>query len=208
MHNQTCPLCSHAATDFFENRFFMCTQCKGIFRSSEDLPNANAEKQRYHLHNNDVSDEGYNAFVAPIIQSVFKSHSPDHKGLDFGAGPSSAIAHVLQINGYNIQLYDPFFFDNKALLDATYDYIICCEVMEHFHHPYSEFKLLRQCLKPDGKLYCMTHLYSDQINFGQWYYKNDFTHVFFYQKETLEWINQEFDFKKLEIQGRMLVLGV
>ena len=31
----------------------------------------------------------------------------------------------------------------------------------------------------------MTHLYIKEIDFAKWYYKNDITHVFIYQRETL-----------------------
>jgi SAM-dependent methyltransferase len=198
-------LCSHHATNFFENQFFICSHCKGIFKSSLLLPHAEAEVERYNLHRNDVNDEGYLSFAAPIVNALLNNHTAAQEGLDFGAGPSSAIAHQLALSGYNIQLYDPFFFNFKELLSTTYDYIICCEVMEHFHFPYTEFKQLRNCLKSNGKLYCMTHLYSSHIDFKSWYYKNDFTHVFFYQQETLEWIKREFGFKTLLVKDRMIV---
>ena len=58
--------------------------------------------------------------------------------------------------------------------------------------------------KPAGKLICMTDLYSDPIDFGSWYYKNDRTHVFIYRAETLEHLRSRFNFRDLKIEGRLM----
>lgn len=36
----------------------------------------------------------------------------------------------------------------------------------------------------------MTNMYSPEIDFNAWYYKNDKTHVFFYSDEAFNWIQQ------------------
>jgi Methyltransferase domain len=63
--------------------------------------------------------------------------------------------------------------------------------MEHLHDPLKEFGLLKSLLKPQGKLYCMTHLYDESIDFAKWYYKNDKTHVCIYQKETVKFLQEK-----------------
>ena len=63
--------------------------------------------------------------------------------------------------------------------------------MEHLHDPLKEFALLTSLLKPQGKLYCMTHVYEPSIDFAKWYYKNDKTHVSIYQKETVHFLQQK-----------------
>ena len=63
---------------------------------------------------------------------------------------------------------------------------------------------MRDLLLENGALYCLTDIYDSSIDFHNWYYKNDFTHVFIYQKETLEWIKENIGFSKLEIQGRLI----
>ncbi|WP_309597799.1 methyltransferase domain-containing protein [Flavobacterium oreochromis] len=80
-----------------------------------------------------------------------------------------------------------------------------CEVIEHFHHPKKEFQLLKELLVPKGKLYCMTHLYDSSIHFEKWYYKNDTTHVFIYQKETIEWIAKMLMFSDFTIKNRLII---
>jgi len=79
--------------------------------------------------------------------------------------------------------------------------------MEHFHSPAKEFRLLKDMLNPNGTLYCMTHLYNPDTPFDDWYYKNDPTHVFFYQKKAIEWIKENFEFSSASITGRLIKLA-
>jgi SAM-dependent methyltransferase len=167
--------------------------------------NFDNEEKHYRFHNNDANDKGYQNFVSPITNGVLKDFNSDHSGLDFGAGTGSAITKVLHDNNYQIVEYDPYFHPFSELLEQKYDYIASCEVVEHFHHPDKEFRLLQKLLQPNGKLYCMTHLYSPKIDFSNWYYKNDHTHVFMYQKETMEWICKTFGFSEVKIENRLIV---
>jgi len=201
---ESCPLCYNSGKPFYKDIFYVCKECKGIFRSKEILPSAEMEKARYEQHRNDINDVGYQQFVSPIIDAVLQSFKPSHKGLDFGAGPGSMITGVLKSKGYNIKQFDPFFHNFPELLDKKYDYIICCEVMEHFHHPDKEFRLLKGLLNAGGSLLCMTNIFNNEIDFDQWYYKNDFTHVFIYQKETLLWIKNAIGFSNLSVDNRLI----
>ncbi|MFP5471753.1 MAG: class I SAM-dependent methyltransferase, partial [Bacteroidia bacterium] len=156
---------------------------------------------------NNSNDKGYREFVSPIIERIKKDFSSTHSGLDFGSGKDSSILKILKESNYNIRPYDPFFIDETSLLEQHYDYITCCEVIEHFHHPKKEFALLKNLLKQKGKLYCMTHIYSPDINFETWYYKNDPTHVFIYQNKTFEWIKNEFGFSDIKIHNRLITFS-
>ncbi|MEF8835931.1 MAG: methyltransferase domain-containing protein, partial [Candidatus Thermoplasmatota archaeon] len=80
------------------------------------------------------------------------------------------------------------------------------EVIEHFHDPKTEFNRLKDLLLPNGRLYCMTYIYTDDIDFDSWGYKSDFTHAFLYQQETFEWIKENFGFSSLNIDGRLIEL--
>jgi len=209
--NTSCPLCKHESSVFyhFKSRLYhICNHCSGIFPDRTLWPNFNDEKARYEEHNNDVEDLGYQKFVSPIVSAVHKNYTESDAGLDFGAGPGPVISKMLKDLNYNIKLYDPFFHKDEKLLLDTYNYIVCCEVMEHFHHPYQEFQLMRDMLKADGAIYCLTDIYDDSIDFHKWYYKNDQTHVFIYQKETLEWIKNEFQFPKMEINKRLISFSI
>ena len=68
-------------------------------------------------------------------------------------------------------------------------------------------RLLSKLLKDEGKLICMTSLYSESTDFDTWYYKNDPTHVFIYQKETLDFIVEACDFDHVKIRERLIVFS-
>jgi SAM-dependent methyltransferase len=206
MPMQTCPLCrstTEAVTAYRDEHFFICGECGLYFRDPEHLLDPSSEKQRYQMHNNDVNDPGYQRFVSPVVNAVLEDMSSTAEGLDFGAGTGPVISKMLHDRDYRISQYDPFFHPYDDLLEKQYDYIVCCEVMEHFYDPAKEFKLLRSLLKPNGRLYCMTGVFTGQTDFRYWTYKNDPTHVSIYQIKTLEWIRDHYDFLALEIEGRL-----
>ena len=213
MNNSTpeyveCPLCKHDSQVFYQFKarlYHQCKNCRGIFVDPSLLPNGDDEKTRYEEHNNDINDQGYQKFVSPITKSVLRDYTSEAKGLDFGAGTGPVIANLLREAEFDIKLYDPFFYNYPSLLKQKYDYIVCCEVIEHFHFPDKEFLLFKELLKENGTLYCMTDVYDKSIDFHKWYYKNDQTHVFIYQKETLEWIKNNFDFSKLSVDNRLVI---
>jgi 2-polyprenyl-3-methyl-5-hydroxy-6-metoxy-1,4-benzoquinol methylase len=162
------------------------------------------EKARYDTHNNDVEDPGYQKFVSPVVEAVVDSFAADSTGLDFGAGPGPVVSKLLAEQGYLIRQYDPFYSPDESLLKESYDYIVCCEVIEHFNDPQRSFALLRRLLRPGAKLFCMTLLYSPAINIDKWFYANDETHTFFFQAHTLNWIKKHFAFSALSIDNRLV----
>ena len=100
--------------------------------------------------------------------------------------------------------FDPFYADNRELLDGTYDFLTCVETVEHFHYPDREWKLMINLIKIGGQLAIMTQTYSDNMNFKNWYYKNDKTHVCFYSKETFQWLALQY-YLKAEFKGTSVV---
>lgn len=203
-----CPLCSSIGEHFHKEEFFLCPTCKAIFKNKNLLLDELKEKERYELHSDDLLDEGYQQFVSPIINSVFKDFKITDCGLDFGTGQSQIIAKLLQKNRYDVDVYDPYFAPLKENLNKKYEYITACEVIEHFNEPKKEFELLKSMLKEHGKLYCMTHLYDETIDFSKWYYKNDSTHIFIYQKETIKYIQEMFGFSSYFIDKRLIILSL
>ncbi|WP_405207632.1 class I SAM-dependent methyltransferase [Aquimarina sp. LLG6339-5] len=202
-----CALCGSETVEFSvtEKRvYYRCTHCDGIGMDPSYFLSNIDEKNRYDTHNNDVTDVGYQNFVSPIVNSIIKEYKKKHKGLDFGSGSGPVITSMLRNIGYNITTYDPFFDPNPKALDQTYDYIACCEVMEHFYNPNQEFKLLHSLLQKKGSLYCKTYLYNESIDFNSWWYKNDPTHVFFYTQKTLNWIKTNYHFNDLSVSDKLI----
>ena len=197
-------MCHNEGTAFYKDVYYLCPECRGIFRPQRLLLDPQREKARYETHNNDVNDIRYQNFVAPVVNAVLQDFTPQHRGLDFGAGTGPVISKLLHDQDYQISLYDPFFHNYPELLTQKYDYIVCCEVIEHFYRPAKEFTLLKSLLKTEGRLYCMTEIYTPQIDFVRWRYRNDETHVFIYQAETLQWVKQAIDFTALKIDNRLI----
>jgi len=205
-----CPLCLEKTSQQRElsTQFFSCNECGSTYRDSQFYLSAEKEKQRYLLHENDVENSNYQAFVAPIVNEIFRCFNSKNIGLDFGAGTGPVISKLLTDKGYQMQLWDPFFYPQPSVLVQKYHFIVCCEVMEHFYNPLKEFKLIKSLLKPNGKLFCMTQLLTPEIIFNDWQYKNDPTHVIFYSEKNLKWIKEALGFSKVEIKGRLIIFDV
>jgi SAM-dependent methyltransferase len=202
-----CPLCSGAAgrlEEINDKIYLKCKNCQSIFLDKNCHLEPDKEKQRYLEHNNNVNDPAYQNFVKPITSSILSNFTPRHKGLDYGAGTGPIITKVLCEAGYNIKPFDPYFHNQAELLNSQYDYIACCEVMEHFRNPLQELDKLIKLLKPNGKLYCMTVLFDGNADFRSWHYKNDPTHVFFYSRKSIFYIKEQFKLADASIEGRLI----
>lgn len=202
-----CPLCSSQSNFYATARgrnYLRCTSCLSVFLDPTQCLSVEDEEIRYRKHNNNILDLGYQKFVQPIVDGVTRKYSPNHMGLDYGAGPGPVASHLLLQQGFELVLFDPFFHNNPEVLLSQYDFIICSEVAEHFYNPYIEFAKLRSLLKPKGTLFCLTDIFPDDVDFQNWHYKNDETHVFFYHSKALDYIVTEFGFKRVDVNGRLI----
>ena len=209
--NPSCPLCRSSSTLLYETKgrtYYKCSGCCSAFLNPANHLKNDEERNRYAKHQNNVNDNGYLTFVKPLIDVVTSRLTEIHRGLDFGAGAGSALWYILQQKGYNIAQFDPYFHNYPDLLQNQYEYIVCCEVIEHFYNPSKEFAMLRQMLSRIGELICMTHLFDDSIDFTKWYYKNDSTHVFFYHPKAIEYIAKKFNFETYSIANRIVIFEV
>ncbi|MAP81085.1 MAG: 2-polyprenyl-3-methyl-5-hydroxy-6-metoxy-1,4-benzoquinol methylase [Aequorivita sp.] len=201
-----CTLCNTELTIKKDDFYFNCINCGGVLKNNKYYLSKDQEKERYKEHNNDVTDEGYINFTAPITTAILKKQSPLHLGLDYGSGTGPVISSQLIDRGYKVKLFDPFFKNTQDYLNYKYDYIFSCEVFEHFFNPKKEIEKLIQLLKPNGHLYVMTHLYSENIDFSNWYYRNDPTHVFIYTRKTIDFIVKTYNLNLEMLENRLIVL--
>ncbi len=190
---QDCPLCGHPSIKLqpIAKRpapYGFCPTCKGIFVSKENHPDPSKERAEYEMHNNDVEDPNYRKFVQPLVELITSRQKREDRGLDFGAGPGPVVSKMLELQGFHMTLYDPYFHPDTVVLERSYDFIVSCEVIEHFYEPAKTFSQLEALLAKGGRLYCRTTLIPDDIEFSRWHYKNEITHVFFYHRETVAWI--------------------
>lgn len=197
----TCPLCSNKENELYYDgdkrdnyrKYYKCNNCNLIFVHKKDLLSKSDEKNRYDEHNNDINDEGYRKFLEKLYIEIKPLLSKDMSGLDYGCGPGPLLYLMLKEDGYKFEKYDPFYFDNKALLNYKYDFITSTEVFEHFYNPLKEIEKLDGILKDKGILAIMTYMTDELYDFSKWNYKNDLTHVVFYCEKTIKWISNNFN---------------
>ena len=92
--------------------------------------------------------------------------------------------HRLREAGHEVALYDPFYFDEPAVLAQRHQFITCTEVVEHLHRPAEVFRTLHDMLEPGGWLAIMTSFQTDDSRFEHWGYRRDPTHVVFYREAS------------------------
>lgn len=159
-----------------------------MFQDPASLPSAETERELYDMHENSVEDPAYRRFLQPVVDALLQFQLPPARGLDFGCGHGPALAAMLVEKGYDVSLYDHFYFPDTTVLDKQYDFVTCTETAEHFHSPAREFERLFACLEKGGHLILMTRLLMPEVDFPGWWYHRDPTHVVFYSSASLRWL--------------------
>ena len=185
-----CIVCKSTSVKTFTTKdnkeYWNCDNCSTKFLDQKHYINTIEEKKRYLEHNNMVDDNHYRAFLSRLSAPLKEKLSPKSKGLDFGCGHGPALADILRSEGFDMDLYDPFFFPNKDIFSKQYDFITSSETVEHFFDPFKEFDTLNNLLAPKGWLAIMTSFLTTDDAFEDWYYRRDPTHVVFYTERTFE----------------------
>jgi len=191
-----CIVCGALSADFFmrvdERRYERCRTCRAIFLDPGQRLSIEDERARYRLHRNDPSDPKYRRFLSKLADPLLQRLPAQSKGLDYGCGSGPALASMLREAGHRVRLFDPLFFPDPEPLGDLYDFIVCAEVVEHFHRPAEELTRFDRMLRPGGWLGIMTCFQTDDDRFADWYYRRDPTHVVFFREETLRWIARRF----------------
>ena len=168
--------------------FWECAECDLAFVPPEFHLSESDEVERYLMHENDPADSGYRRFLSRLWDVLRPRLSVGDAGLDFGCGPGPALAQMMREDGYEVSLYDPYFFPDRSALDQRYDFVTCTETAEHLRAPMETFRLIDSLLAPGGWLGVMTGMLEDRAEFASWYYQRDPTHVAFYTKRTMSWL--------------------
>lgn len=194
-----CPVCEYLPAERFacvkDCWYWHCPSCEATFMDPASRLTPDAEMQQYLLHRNDPRDEGYRRYLNAMVEPLLQRLPPASRGLDYGCGPASTTAAMLREAGHDVAQYDPFFRPDSAALDEQYDFIVCTEVVEHFHTPLDEFRRLHSLLRPGGRLALMTRFLVDDTDFAHWHYRRDPTHVVFYRQATLLRLAARFDWE-------------
>lgn len=193
----SCPLCVCSATTLYSQdkrrQYFQCSRCDLVFVARSALISPEQEKEVYDLHENDLDDSGYKAFLSRAAEPLLSELKQPSKGLDFGCGPAPALANMLAQAGHNMSLYDIFYYPDEQVLNHRYDFITCTEVIEHLAEPQKVWTQLLNLLQPSGTLVVMTKLVISPERFQNWHYKNDITHINFFSRKTFDFLALQYD---------------
>ena len=184
-----CPLCQSKKLSLFHKdqhrEYFQCSICSYVFVPSKYHLSESEEKLRYDTHNNDSQDSRYREFLSQLTLPLQEIISDGSVGLDFGSGPGPTLSLMLEEEGYQVDLYDKYYAKDESVFDKEFDFITLTEVIEHLSDPIFELKRLTSMLKPGGCIAIMTQTMTKEIDFSKWYYKNDPSHIGFYNQESL-----------------------
>lgn len=209
----SCPLCLGTQASLFhqdnnkrsQRPYYRCHECSLVFVPPEFYLSSEDEKAEYDLHENQLADEGYARFLNRLwspYKACFEGQSTKQVNLlEFGCGPGPLLAKMMKQDGFNVSLYDHFYYPDTQVLKLNYyQGISATEVIEHVFDAKGVFESWLSYLAPNGHLAIMTKLVKDQGAFANWHYKNDVTHVNFYSVETFEWLAKRYGLG-LEIHG-------
>lgn len=189
-----CPVCEQADTEAFvqigTREYWRCAVCDARFLEPAGRLDAQSEHRHYLFHENDVNDPDYRRFLSKLANPMLAVLPAGSEGLDYGCGPGPALGAMMAEQGHGIAYYDPFFVPEAGVLLRQYDFVLCSEVIEHFHDPAAEFRRLRYLVRPGGWIGIMTCFQTDDDRFSTWHYPKDPTHVVFYREATLQWLAQ------------------
>ena len=145
-----CIVCESGLIESFytsdKKKHWKCNTCAAKFLDTIHYVDEETEKGRYLEHKNIIDDPGYRKFLSKLSDPLKDKLSPNSKGLDFGCGHGPALEDMLKSDGFEVDLYDPFFFPNQDIFTKQYDFITCTETVEHFFNPCEEFKTLDKLL--------------------------------------------------------------
>jgi hypothetical protein len=150
------------------------------------------EVMRYLSHRNERDDPQYQAFLARLAGPLGEQLDAGMQGIDYGCGPTPVLGAMLTEAGFPTVSYDPLFHPDASVLGRRYDFVSCCEVVEHAHEPRALFERLAQLVRPGGTIGVMTRFHGTEAPFARWWYRRDPTHVCFYDARTMMWIGDEF----------------
>lgn len=194
--NTNCPLCESPETESFHKdsvrKYLRCLRCKLIFVPKEFHLQPDEERGRYDFHENSPDDPEYRAFLRRLIDPLLPHLQKGSSGLDFGSGPGPTLSLMMRQRGFEMEDYDPFYTEDSSVLERRYDFVACTETVEHFCDPRKSWELMLGLVSPGGVIGIMTEMFEEGMNFSDWHYTRDDTHVAFYSKKTFEWIARRY----------------
>jgi uncharacterized C2H2 Zn-finger protein len=188
------------------NDVFECPNCGLVFKNPLLHLNHVEDFKRYSSHQNDEKDQRYLDFLNKLVTPLLPFLPNQFCALDFGCGPGPALSLILEGHGGVVRNYDPLFFPNTDILNLEFDVVTSSEVVEHFKNPKYDWEQLIARVKSKGLLGIMTQFINPEINYISWWYKNDPTHVVFYQEKTLHYLAKTYHLEILFNDKKSVVI--
>ncbi len=191
-----CPWCGGASDRFVAGAgrdFYLCPLCRFIFVPRSQHVPPEEEKARYLEHENHAGNAGYVRMFEEKLDLLAARGRSGGTALDFGCGYEPVLKTLLEKRGYEVSVYDRFFFPRWEA-GRRYDLVISTETFEHLKCPAMEVDRILEVLNPGGWLAIMTRWYPetsgepDARAFAQWYYQRDPTHIGFFGRGPFHWL--------------------
>ena len=206
-----CPLCNSNQKESFYagsyREYLKCNNCDFVFVPKIYHLSEADERARYDTHNNDPEDDRYRKFLSQLLNPLQEKISKGASGLDFGSGPGPTLSLMLEDFGHSVVLYDKFYAKNDVVFEEQYDFITASEVVEHLRQPMAELNRLMGLLKNNGILAIMTQILTPQVDFSQWYYKNDPSHIGFFSEKALNCLAKKWQLELYVISERVIIFN-
>ena len=208
--NTPCPLChsSNVAKlcEDTKRPYLKCDRCALVFVPKAFHLAPEQEKAIYDQHENNPEDFGYRDFLNRLMAPLVKYIPDGAKGLDFGSGPGPTLSVMLEENGYEMSIYDPYFANKESVLNNSYDFVTSTEVVEHLSDPKSVFEKLFHLVEGRGVIGLMTKLIPSYDHFEKWHYVKDPTHITFYAEETFHYLAEQYNYQAIIVRNDVVIL--
>ena len=198
-----CWICFEACHSFHvsstNTTFYQCGHCGFTFKNQKHWVSPSDELARYREHKNEIDDPEYRRYFHRFVEKAIVPFTQPKKVLDYGAGETPVLAHVLR-HDYHIEvaIYDYYFYPDRKVFNDVYDVVTATEVIEHMADPYGLFDQVDRCLKPSGLFCLMTQFRPPtQIEFEKWFYHRDSTHIAFYTMSAMKILAENRGFELL-----------
>jgi hypothetical protein len=113
-----CPLCSSSDVHPFATvqgrEYIRCPRCLLTFMHHEHHLPPDQELAHYRCHRNDPSDAAYRKWLSQLTEPFVPLLAPGAQGLDYGSGPGPTLSIMLQEQGFDMNVYDPFFAPDES----------------------------------------------------------------------------------------------
>lgn len=197
----------------FGRHYWLCKFCDLLFMDTACRLDSAAELRRYALHQNKPDDAGYLRFLdrlrRPVLAELQRrgfvpagtrtqadGSARPLRGLDYGSGPQPVLSLLFRQDGWQLDCWDPNFAPDPPpgrLDGGGYNFILCCEVAEHFRQPLQDFRRMLDLLAPGGFLALMTGIRpaASCSALEGWPYLSDATHVSLYSRRSFQWLARQ-----------------